>query len=119
MAGPILLTLAVEIALKAWQCRERNGAPDHCHDLLKLFEGLRPETQNQLEKLFPEEPDPLNAHDVWPVGAGMRKTLEYHRDAFGLWRYLHEVDLGARFFTNSLDAALTVIIEAFDPGLVD
>ena len=35
-AVPILLSLATEIALKAYQCRERKGEPDHTHDLLEL-----------------------------------------------------------------------------------
>ena len=39
-AGPVLLTLATEISLKAWQCRERKEKPDHSHDLLELFDGL-------------------------------------------------------------------------------
>ena len=46
LAEPILLSLALEIALKAWQRRERQGAPDRCHDLLQLFEGLEEATQN-------------------------------------------------------------------------
>ena len=40
-AAPVLLALAAEIGLKAWQCRERNGkAPDNTHDLVKLFDRL-------------------------------------------------------------------------------
>ena len=45
LAEPILLSLAIEIALKAWQRRERQGAPDRGHDLLQLFEGLEEATQ--------------------------------------------------------------------------
>ena len=37
LAVPNLLSLATEIALKAWQCQERQKAPEHTHDLLDLF----------------------------------------------------------------------------------
>ena len=37
LAGPILLTLAIQIALKAWLCLERKEAPPRTHDVLKLF----------------------------------------------------------------------------------
>lgn len=53
LAEPILLSLALEIALKAWQRRERQGAPDHGHDLLQLFEGLKEATQKRLEAKMP------------------------------------------------------------------
>ncbi len=38
LAVPNLLSLATEIALKAWQCRERQKAPERTQDLLKLFQ---------------------------------------------------------------------------------
>ena len=47
LAEPILLALATEIALKAWQCRERKGPPESEHDLLKLFEGLSEEARGR------------------------------------------------------------------------
>ena len=56
LAGSILLSLATEIALKAWQCRERKDAPDRTHDLLRLFEGLEPETQELLQAMMPGWP---------------------------------------------------------------
>ena len=34
------MSLATEIALKAWQCSERQAPPDRTHDLLKLFKSL-------------------------------------------------------------------------------
>ncbi len=50
LASPILSTFAIEIALKAWQCREQKKAPPRTHDLLKLFNGLAPSTQEMLEE---------------------------------------------------------------------
>ena len=37
LAVPNLLSLATEIALKAWLCWERQKAPERTHDLLELF----------------------------------------------------------------------------------
>ncbi len=59
LAGPILLSLATEIALKAWQCRERKNAPDRTHDLLDLFMGLEPDTQELLQARMPGWPEIL------------------------------------------------------------
>ena len=53
LAEPILLALATEIALKAWQCRERKGPPESEHDLLKLFEGLSEEARDVLGSGLP------------------------------------------------------------------
>ena len=44
LAGPILLSLATEIALKAWLCLERKKDPHRTHDLLELFVLLKPDT---------------------------------------------------------------------------
>ena len=41
-AAPVLPSLATEIALKAWHCRERPGKPPHTHDLLELFDSSGP-----------------------------------------------------------------------------
>lgn len=49
LAGAILLSLATEIALKAWQCRKRKGVSDHTHDLLDLFNSLEPGIRELLE----------------------------------------------------------------------
>lgn len=113
LASAILLPLATEIALKAWQCRERKGAPDRSHDLLKLFEGLSEDAQAQLEEGLPVWLDPLSIHELCPVGAGMRKVLEYHRQSFEHWRYLYESSIGS-FYAPALNEALTVIIETYD-----
>lgn len=77
IASPVLLSLAIEIALKAGQGQEQKRAPDHTHDVLKLFESLKQETQETLE-------DRMRA--VEPL----RKLLSSHKDTFKEWRYLHE-----------------------------
>ena len=62
-AVPILLSLATEIALKAWQVREGKEEPDQTHDLLKLFESLEQGTQEMLEDRMRE----LSPHYQWPL----------------------------------------------------
>ena len=47
---PIIMSLAIEIALKAWLIREqeKNSFP-HIHDLVELFDRLKPTTKETLE----------------------------------------------------------------------
>ncbi len=127
LAQPILLSLAIEIALKAWQCRERKGEPEKTHDLLELFNGLESSTQEILEakmrkrsphSVWAEEPSMQNLNsdqqDMW--GARMhplRDVLRSHCDAHTHWRFLYERP-SAQFETSEIDRALTVIIEAYD-----
>ena len=117
MTAPILMALATEIALKALQCQEQEEPPKRPHDLLKLFKGLSEDTQAQLEGRLPSRLDSvslrLGVQDFFPVGAGMRKVLEYHRHSFERWRYLHE-DPREICYLPELNEALTVIIETYN-----
>ncbi len=116
MSASILMALATEIALKALQCQERKSSPMYTHDLLELFEGLSEATQTRLEEGLPSQLDPvslrLRIQDFFPVGAGMRKVLEFHRCSFMHWRYKHESPRGS-FYLPALDEALTVIINTY------
>ena len=116
MSTPILMALATEIALKALQCQERKRSAMRTHDLWKLFEGLREDTQTRLEKRLPSQLDPVSLHlglqDFFPVDAGMRKVLEFHRYSFMHWRYKYERP-GGSFYLHALDEALTVIINTY------
>ena len=111
-AAPILLSLATEIALKAWQVREDKKKPDQTHDLLKLFERLKPDTQKMLEermqKLSPPAPFFATKHPL-------RDVLCSHKDAFERWRYSYEIIIsgGARFDTGDIDRAITAIVDAY------
>ena len=112
-AEPILLSLALEIALKAWQCREK-GAPKPSHDLLQLFEGLEEATQKRLEAKMPPLLDPWLG---WPIREGLRELLCSHRKAFIKWRYPYEADEEGSIFktfeTAAVHQALTVLIDAY------
>ena len=116
LASPILSTFAIEIALKAWQCREQKKASPRTHDLFKLFSGLASSTQEMLEEgmrsvepytiehLFEEE------RQSWEP---LRRLLSSHKNTFIDWRYIHEGGRGV-VQAASLDRALTVIIDAYD-----
>ena len=114
LASPILLTFAIEIALKAWLFREQNKAPARTHDLLELFDGLDPSTQAMLEeRMGAVEPysieHRLEGKRSWEP---LRKLLSSHKNTFIDWRYIHQYE-GGVVETASLDRALTVIIDAY------
>lgn len=89
-AGPILLAHALEIALKALQCRDREGLPpDRGHDLCKLFDALAKPTQERLLQAMPDAEWPLTGMDV-PNHRGIRNVLRHARKAGEEWRYRHE-----------------------------
>ena len=128
LAVPNLLSLATEIALKAWQCRERQKAPERIHNLLKLFHSLEQDTQEMLEaRMRKVSPDSIWAgqpgmQNLGPfeqemLGAKMhplRDVLRSHCDVNIRWRYIHEETYGAQFETGEMDLALTVIIDAYE-----
>lgn len=111
LAAPVLLSLAAEIALKAWQCRERNGPPDQTHNLLKLFDGLSNNAQSRLEGKMPEIGNPLPGMPA--IYPGMRNALFQCSSVFVEWRYSYEhQSLWAE--TGVLKTALAAIVEAYD-----
>ena len=111
VAEPVLLALATEIALKAWQCHERNGPPDQTHDLLKLFLGLREDARRRLSEKMPEYPSPLPGFP--PAYPGIQTALSDCRHMFVEWRYSHE-RRHMRADTGILKTALNAIIETYD-----
>ena len=114
-AIPVLLSLATEIALKAWQCREQDGKHDRGHDLLKLFDGLKEDTRRRLEAKMQDVPLPGADLTKFPwIRKGLHEALRLNRNAFVDWRYLHEARTGRVFETAAIKQALTVIVEAYD-----
>ena len=109
IAVPVLLSLAVEIGLKAWHRSEGNERPFKTHDLLQLFNSLGENTRKRLEDRMPEVPGPI---PDWPIYLGMRNALRQNKDIFTEWRYAHEHDsLFAE--TGVLKAALKAIVDEF------
>lgn len=60
IAAPVLLALAMELALKAWWAKENTDCEvPKTHNLLKLFDRLNEDTQARLESAYPEIPHDL------------------------------------------------------------
>lgn len=109
IAVPVLLSLAVEIGLKAWHRKEGNRSPVKSHDLLELFDGLGENTRRRLEDKMPEVPGLMPALPAYP---GIRNALRQNKNIFTEWRYAHEHDaLYAE--TGVLKAALKAIVDAY------
>ena len=109
IAVPVLLSLAVEIGLKAWHRKEGKRSPVKSHDLLELFDGLGENTRRRLEDKMPEVPGPMPDFPTYP---GIRNALRQNKDIFTEWRYAHEHDaLYAE--TGVLKAALKAIVDAY------
>ena len=117
LAVPVLMTLAVEIALKALQCQEGKRDFDREHNLVNLFRGLSEDTQDRLKERVPSILDPvslkLGVQDYIPVGAGIEKVLEYHQNTFRDWRYLYEKGGGNSCYVPELNKVLTAIVETY------
>ena len=110
-AAPVLLALATELALKAWQCRERNGmAPDKTHDLAKLFDALEDDARALLEHALPAHPDPM-ARFI-PLYSGIREALNVNRKLFETWRYPYEHP-GLVAETGALKTAFAAIVDTY------
>ena len=126
IAVSILWSLAMEVALKAWRCRE-GKAPIRSHDLFRLFCGLEPATQKRLEEAVqPSYPYrqyvlerlgiPALLEGMADSGAvdlqGLRDILRIYRKAFEEWRYRYE-DPEGTFATTHLTEVLTIIINEY------
>ena len=126
LASSILLSLATEIALKAWLCSERREPPDRTHDLLRLFESLKQDTQEMLEarmrnvsrwSVNSEQPGMREARretqDMFLARTHpLHDVLSEHRDANVRWRFPYEHHWD-QFETSEIDSALTLMIDAY------
>ena len=125
LASPILMTLAVEIALKAWLCQEQKKDPPLTHDLLDLFNALEPSTRKALEAQmpgwtmypvgFPEgAPYPHGSlpEVLWSCRIPDKSRRTGYTDAHTYWRYIHEKHWGT-CRTGELDQALTLIVRSY------
>ena len=108
IAVPVLLSLAIELALKALQWNERDGRqPAHTHDLLMLFKGLKKDTRERIEATMPEVP---GIHPDHPIRPGIRTALFQARSVFVDWRYPYEHP-GLFVATPVLKTALKAILD--------
>jgi hypothetical protein len=109
---PMLLALAMELALKAWFVFDFDD-PKHSksHDLSKLFGQLKSDSQEKLDKEFKRSIAPYFPN-VFYVDCGIQHVLYQHRDAFVDWRYLHEPK-STMFERGTFEATLEMVISEF------
>ncbi len=132
LAAPVLWALGIEIALKAWLCRDLKGDPPRDHDLLCLFDRLDCKTQKLLEEAWQrgrgtgtvDDPihelvEPQRVREartmkelIYPRPSRLSEILEEYRKVFMDWRYLYEMS-SATLQTDVLDKVLTVLIDTY------
>jgi hypothetical protein len=79
---PMLLALAMELALKAWYVFDHDTTKViRSHNLAKLFVGLKPESQNKLDTAF-RRSVALNHPILFDTEYGILDVLEHHAEAF-------------------------------------
>jgi hypothetical protein len=103
---PMLLALSMELALKAWYVFDHNTAEvKRSHNLLKLFEAIKQDSQMKLDAEFRRSVAPSHAID----GYGIKDVLTPHQNAFVDWRYMHDSNsLG--FHTSTFKATLEMVL---------
>ena len=110
---PMLLALSMELALKAWFVFDYDD-PDviKSHDLMKLFDGLKPESQLKLDAAFRTSVVPYHPSFFY-ADYSIRHILQQHRNAFIDWRYLHEAK-NLMFDQSAFEATLEMVIREFE-----
>lgn len=109
---PMLLALAMELALKAWWVFDHDD-PDvpRTHDLDKLFGQLTAESQGNLDIEFKRSVAPLHPSGLF-MDYGIRHILFQHKDAFVDWRYMHEPK-HTSFQHSAFEATLVMVLTEF------
>ncbi len=111
---PMLLALSMELALKAWFVFDYdNPEPAKSHDLIKLFESLKPESQDKLNVEFKASVAPYHPNLLY-VDYSIRHILDQHKDAFLDWRYLHEAKKSMSFDQGAFEATLEMVLREFE-----
>lgn len=111
---PILLALSMELALKAWIVFDHDDPKViKSHNLIKLFDRLKPESQRKLEAEFKKSVAPYHPNG-FDVDHSIRDILHHHQDAFTDWRYLHEVNEIISFNQSVFEATLEMVLREFE-----
>lgn len=110
---PMLLALSMELALKAWFVFDYND-PEviKSHDLIKLFDSLKPESQEKLDAEFKRSVVPYHPNGLY-IDYSIRHILYQHKDAFIDWRYLHEAKKTMMFDQSAFEATLEMVLREF------
>lgn len=111
---PMLLALSMELALKAWFVFDYdNPKVVKSHNLIKLFDRLKPESKVKLDAEFKISVVPYHPNFLH-VDYGISDILYQHQDAFMDWRYLHEAKKSMRFDKNAFEATLEMVLREFE-----
>lgn len=110
---PMLIALAMELALKAWITLDRGSDPIRTHNLIKLFRMLDPKLQESFEKDFHEQCPWFKEEMLYRT---IEMILDCHANAFVQWRYMHEIDT-ERFSMSDMEYVLDVILKPIDQQL--
>jgi hypothetical protein len=109
--NPMLLALSMELALKAWYVFDHDTSKVWGHDLSKLFEGLKQESQDRLDVEFKRSVAPLHP-DFLHGDYGIKSVLGRHKSAFVDWRYTHERKRTS-FHESTFVAMLEMVLSEF------
>jgi len=110
---PMLLALSMELALKAWFVFDFDDPNvPKTHNLVKLYDQLRPESQTKLDIEFQRTVLPYHP-DFGPLRYSIRDLLFQHKDAFTDWRYMHEARKSMSFNTGTFEATLEMVLNEF------
>lgn len=111
---PMLLALSMELALKAWFVFDHdNPKVVKSHNLIKLFEALKLESQQRLDEEFKKSVAPYHPSGLF-VDFSIRHVLYQHQDAFVDWRYLHEAGTSMMFDQSAFEATLEMVLREFE-----
>ncbi|MGO7015427.1 hypothetical protein [Rhizobium leguminosarum] len=111
---PMLLALSMELALKAWFVFDYdNPKVAKSHDLIKLFERLKPESQEKLDAEFKRSVVPYHPNPLF-IDYNICHMLYQHKDAFIDWRYLHEPTKTMKFDVSAFEATLEMVLGEFE-----
>lgn len=110
---PLLLALAMELALKAWFVLDHDTEKIiRSHKLSKLFAGLKPESQGKLDFEFRQSVAPLHPNFLH-LDYGIQNVLTQHEDAFIDWRYTFETK-NTSFEKSVFVATLEMVLSEFN-----
>lgn len=115
---PMLLALSMELALKAWFVFDFDDpVVIRSHNLMKLFEALKPDSQRRLDDQFKQTVAPSHP-SLFFSDYGICHVLYQHRDAFTDWRYIHEPK-HTRFDRGTFQATLEMVLAEFRKRYVE
>lgn len=111
---PMLLALSMELALKAWFVFDHDDSNlIKSHNLMKLFKGLMPGSQDKLDAEFKRSVVPYHPNGFY-IDYSIRDLLSQHQDAFIDWRYLHEPKKSMMFEQSVFEATVEMVLREFE-----